>query len=201
MIIIAQLKMFFAVLLYFALISLVGMGFIDSNTSGLTMLIFTVVIIVGFIPLFLWVGGKIFFWKAKKSQAISLYDMQKLLKSFKVDGLKFSYEANNNYYTLCPVEYTLYYANAKKTVKFYIRIWLDDKNKKAKFCDYLIEHNKEAYFNSFKAAKSYQKGMISLSTTMHSSDGDSFRFSTPKLHNKLINLFIDNGWDIQGKFL
>ena len=199
MVIIAQLKIFFAILLYFAFISLVGMSFFDSYTSGSTMLIFIVVIIVGFIPLFIWIASKVFFWKAKKRQAISLYDMQALLKSFKLNGLKFSYEVDNNYYTLSPVKYTMYYAGAKETVKFYIRIWLDDKNKKAKFCDYLIKHNTEAYFNSFKAEKSLQKGMISLRTTMNSSDGNSFHFSTAKLHNQIINLFIDNGWDIQGK--
>lgn len=201
MVIIAQLKMLFAVLLYFAFISLVGMNFFDSYTSGSTMLIFIVVIIVGFIPLFIWVASKVFYWKAKKRQAISLYEMQTLLKKFKLNGLTFSYKADNDYFTLCPVKYTMYYAGAKETVKFYIRIWLDDKNKKAKFCDYLIKHNTEAYFNSFKAEKSYQKGMISLRTTMSSSDGDSFSFSTAKLHNELINLFIDNGWDIQGKVI
>ena len=197
------LQMFFYVLLYFGFVSVVGISIADSSAADSTMLIFMLVSFVLFVPLFIFIGNRVFSWKAETSHAISVKEIEKRLSEFTVNGLTFSYEAKSGTYLLSPFEYTMDMMNQKGRVKFYLKIWLDEKNKRARFCDYLVASTREHALmpNYFSFAKVYKKGMISLSTSAMSSDGSSFHFSTGAVHDEIIHLFTKNGWALQGKIL
>ena len=194
-------QLFVYVLLYFAAISLIGITLVNNYASSSTMVTFIISSIVLFIPAFIFMGKKVFMWKAKNTSPISIKEIEEGLSRFAVDGLSFSYESASGAYLLSPFEYSMSMINQRSRVKFYVKLWLDDANKKATFCDYLIETKRETDLISsyFSFGKTRQKGMIFLHTTAASSDGTSFKFSTAAVHDELINLFTKNGWDLQGK--
>ncbi|GHB65353.1 hypothetical protein GCM10008107_12950 [Psychrosphaera saromensis] len=215
-------KMFFYVLLYFAIISLIGVVLVNNQAPSSIMLTFIISVIVLFVPIFIVISNKVFRWKAETNTPVSVEEIEKRLSKFTVNDLTFTYDVNKGVYLLSPFEYTLTTRNEgrveNKTVKFYIKLWLDEANKKATFCDYLIETKKQrssifSVFGSgetepqgtnsissyFSMGKIRQKGMITLSTSATSSDGESFKFSTSAIHEELINLFTKNGWSVQGK--
>ena len=194
-------QMFCYILLYFGFISLVGISIVESSAEDSTILTFMLISFVSFVPLFIFIGNRVFVWKAKTSSAVSAKEIEKRLSEFTVNGLTFDYEANSGTYLLTPFEYTMNMMNQSRRVKFYVKIWLDETNKKAKFCDYLIEAEREHSLISayFSAGRSRKKGVISLYTSAMSSDGSCFSFSTGAVHDELINLFTMNGWDLQGK--
>jgi len=197
-----HLQMLFYILLYFAGISLIGITLVESHAADSTIVIFIIGSIISCFPVFIFMGNRVFIWKAASSSAISRKEIEKRLSEFTVNGLTFSYEASSGAYLLSPFEYSISIMNRKEATKFYVKIWLDEINKKAKFCDYLIKTTTEHNLLSacFNAGKSHKKGMISLYTTAVSSDGNSFKFSTSAVHNELIELFTKHGWELQGKF-
>lgn len=216
------MQMFFYVLLYFGITSLIGVALVNNQAASSIMVTFIISVIVLFVPIFIAISNKVFRWKAETSTPVSVKEIDKRLSEFTVNDLTFTHDANKGVYLLSPFEYNLTLRSEGRVestaVKFYIKLWLDDVNKKAIFSDYLIEAKKQrsSIFSAlgmgkaaqqeadsissyFSMGKTRQKGMISLSTSITSSDGESFKFSTAAIHEELINLFTKNGWSVQGK--
>ena len=192
-------QILFYTVLYFVFGGLIMLSITDSSTTYSIALTLALICAVLFIPFYNFIESRVFLWKAETASAVSVKEIEKRLSEFTVNGLTFDYEANNGTYLLTPFEYTMNMVNQSSRVKFYVKICLDETNKKAKFCDYLIEAEREyslisAYFSAGRARK---KGVISLYTTAMSSDGSCFSFSSEAVHDELINLFTKNGWELQ----
>jgi len=185
------------ILLYFAVVSIIAIQFINPHHSSKTGS-FMLSAMALFLPFFFLVGRKVFLWKAKNTPAVSIKEIEKYLNEFNVEGLAFSFEESKGEYLLSPFEFSNNMISERTSSKFYIKIWLDDRLNKATFCDYLVQTTKgtNLLFSSFNMAKSYQKGMISMQTGDFSSAEQGF--STAPIHNELIKLFTTHGWDLQG---
>ena len=199
MMLLAHLKVFFSIIIYFVVMSLVTLGLDEmdmlDSLFGLVFIAWFVLFVITFIV----ASKKAFFWRAQKTYSVSLDKIYELLGEFSVDGLSFSYENHRGSFFLSPIEFDTSFGNKNARVKFYTRVWLNNATKTATFCDYFIENTSYSDLFDFSSSKIHKKGMISFSTSSYSSDGRSFSFSTDSIHSKLINLFVQNGWSIRGK--
>jgi hypothetical protein len=192
-----------SIFLYFGVMSIVTIFLDKTDPPDSTMWALAVAWIVLFIPLFIIAGNYAFSWKAKDTPPISESEIQKLLSEFMIDGMGFSYERNKRSYVLSPIN-SITRVIRKNTIydlRFYTRIWIDAANKKAKFCDYLIQDKHTKKSLSFSIFKTYKKGMILFEINQHSSNAEFIQFSSNEIHKKLISTFIDKGWNIKGKII
>jgi len=201
MMLLPHLKMFVVVILYFVVMSLVTIGLEKMDMLDSLLVLVLMAWFVLFPITFIVASKKIYFWRAHRTYSVSLDKIYELLGEFSVDGLAFSYENHRGSFFLSPIEFNTSFGNKNTIVKFYTRVWLNNATKTATFCDYFIENTSSSDLFDFSSSIIHQKGMISFSTSRHSSDGRSFSFSTDSIHDKLINLFVQNGWSIRGKII
>lgn len=197
-------KGFVYTVLYMLFAGLLGASLGESGSDEGAIAV-VVISLVGFVPFFTWMSGKIFYWPAKKSTAVSEQEMTKTLETLKVEGFPFELTKVADHYVLTPDHVSESFTNfiSRHNIKqvYYMKVWVEANKNTIRFKDYLVSATSTLTPSSISKAFSSKSGVVTTSITMLGDSGKLIRFSNARLHEALIEAVTQKGWNVKAKII
>lgn len=161
------------------------------------------VICAGFVPYMLWITRKVFTFHAKTNIAIEQQQLIEKISNLEIKHCQFSVENHQDYIVLKPPHLdgkfiSFYSANHIQYI-YYMKLWFNKKTKTVRFKDHLVSSQTMLGIDHFSFNISNQSGFIDASIYLLDISGKPVHFKNTELHNLLVDVVTENGWNLNLK--
>jgi len=159
-----------------------------------------IAIVIGFIPFMIFVSKKVFTFKAENTPPISTDEMKDKIRQIEIEGCTFTVEFKGDIMVLTPpvldARFISLYSAQRYKMTYYMKLWFNEKTNTVRFKDHLVSSSSILGINNFSFNISGQSGFVTARVTLLDSTGELTHFNNSKLHNELINVVTQNGWNL-----
>lgn len=198
-----MLRKFFTVFLLLALYGIIPVGaaflFKDQLSDNVIMGGAIVMMVLAF-PYFFYITKKVFTFKAKTNNPIDEAELLKKISELTFQGTQLKITKGYKHFILSPPNMdkafidVLRSRNIKHTYE--MKLWFNDKKHSIRFQDRISRT--AAVFNTRRASFRFRSnsGFVSFNIKQLNDEGELVSFSNGELHEALIKVVTENGWDL-----
>ncbi|SER20967.1 hypothetical protein SAMN03080615_04361 [Amphritea atlantica] len=193
-------------LLYMVLLGAVGIAIVEGGGSKGALVSFLLAGIVGMVPVMMLIGRKVMASKADPSvEPVTPYELIERLRALKVQGSSFELLEKDDLIIIAPplltTELTLGMQHATVEQTFFVKIWLDEKQHHVSLKDVVTTRTERRGAGEYYFQIRGQSGFVTCSTLVLDDGGNVVKLGNGTLHNALIKLFNESGWDVSFKII
>ena len=157
------------------------------------------------IPLFIFLIRKVFFFKAKNNQPIDEDALIKKISNLTFKGTKLTLTQDDAYFTLSPPNMdetfisVLRSRNIRRTYE--MKLWFDDETHLVRFKEKVSRTAAVFNMRSVYFKYQYNSGLVLFNIKQLNDEGELISFSNKELHEALIKVVTENGWNLGLKII
>ncbi|MFM2483359.1 hypothetical protein [Celerinatantimonas sp. YJH-8] len=178
-------------------ISIVAIDYI----SLLTGIACIIIAAMGFIPFFIWIEHRIFFWPAQNGLQVTEGEILQILNSLTVDGFLFELIQFDHHYILKPhfrdQKFSSFLNQYHINQMYYMQIWMNTKQHTVYFKDHLITLSTSLLLINQWESYHSDSGLIYTPIYMIDDHNKLVILNSDKLHDSLINAITNLGWNVR----
>jgi len=203
-----MLRKFFTVFLLLALyiVTPIGMLFIFKDQLSDKIIIgLAIVMMVFAFPFFLFITRNVFLCKAKTDEPVDKAELLKKISELSFQGTKLKVSKGYNSVILSPPNQDAAFIKAlrSRNVKhtYEMKLWFDEKKHTVRFQDKILRT--AAVFNTRRASFKFRlnSGFVLFDIKQLNDEGELISFSNSQLHEALVKVVTENGWDLSLKVI